>query len=289
MVINSRSKPVADVKWTHDWRVWLVVVASTMGAIVKLLGGIVYGSKALFVDAMTSIANLIALVATIYYYTKTMIPPDLDHHFGHHRLGFAGALVTLIAYSFVAGIVVVDLSGTEPYIVSIYAPLYAVLGLIFYSIAIIVSKSISEYFTPYSLFTVSELIESATVILASLLGSMYSYIIDYGGAIVITIYLFYELYETTRDMVKVLSDIAPPPHIVDEVRRSIEKWNVKVEKVRLRMIKEGYYQGDIVVRLPPNITVEEAHNITDKIERELKEKYNVEATIHVEPCIRRDR
>ncbi len=281
---TRRNNVPVGLKWIHDWRVWLVLAASTAGTIVKLAGGILYGSKALFVDAMTCIANLIALIATIYYYAKTLLPPDLDHHFGHHKLGFAGALVTLVAYSFVAGVVVVDLANIEPYKVSIYAPIYATLGFIFYSIAIIASRKISEYFTPYSSFTVSELIESFTVIIASLLGSMYSYIADYIGAIVITLYLLYELHETTKDMVKVLSDIAPPPNIVEEVKKNIEKWDVRVEKIRLRMIREGYYQGDIIVRLPPNVTVEEAHRIADRIEYELKKRYNIEVTVHVEPC-----
>ncbi len=281
---NRKNSIHVGLEWIHDWRVWLVLVTSSAGAIVKLAGGVLYGSRALFVDAMTSIANLVALIATMHYYAKTMLPPDLDHHFGHHRLGFAGSLVTLIAYSFVAGVVVDDLVNIEPYRVSVYAPIYAILGFIFYSIAIVVSRRISEYFTPYSSFTVSELIESSTVIVASLLGSMYSYITDYIGAIAITLYLFYELQETARDMVKVLSDIAPPPNIVEEVKKTIEKWNVKVEKIRLRMIREGYYQGDVIIRLQPNITVEEAHRIADRIEYELKKRYNIEATIHIEPC-----
>ena len=283
MKIRDNSRIEQGVTWLTDWRVWTVIISSILGAIAKFIGGYFYGSKALFVDALTSLANLVALIATIYYYSKTHLPPDLDHHFGHHRLGFTGALVTVIAYSFVAGLVVADLLYTKTYSVEVHAPLLALIGLIFYSIAIYVSRRISEYFGPYSAFTISELLESITVIVASLLGYLYTYIVDYIGAIIIVSYLFYELQDTLRDLVKLLSDVAPPMKLVEETRKTIEKHGVKVERIRLRLVREGFYQGDITIRLPPDITIEEAHKITDIIERELKNKYNMDVAIHIEP------
>lgn len=269
--------------WINDWRIIVVVVSSILGASAKFIGGCLYGSKALFVDALTSLANLIALIATIYYYSKTRLPPDVDHHFGHHRLGFAGTLVTVVAYSFVAGLVTADLVYTKTYTVEARAPLLALIGLIFYSIAIYASRRISEYFSPYSTFTISELLESTTVIIASLLGYLYTYIIDYIGAIIIVLYLFYELQDTLKDLVKLLSDIAPPIRLVEEIRKTIERHKVKVEGIRLRLIREGFYQGDITIKIPPNTTIEEAHKIADIIEEKLKNKYNIDVTIHLEP------
>ncbi len=283
MKIRDNSRIEQRDTWLTDWCVWTVVISSILGAIAKFIGGYFYGSKALFVDALTSLANLVALIATIYYYSKTHLPADLDHHFGHHRLGFAGTLVTIIAYSFVAGLVVADLLYTKAYSVEVHAPLLALIGLIFYSIAIYVSRRISEYFGPYSAFTISELLESITVIVASLLGYLYTYIVDYIGAIIIVSYLFYELQDTLRDLVKLLSDVAPPMKLVEETRKTIEKHGVKVERIRLRLVREGFYQGDITIRLPPDITIEEAHKITDIIERELKNKYNMDVAIHIEP------
>jgi len=283
MKIRGNSEIVQGSIWLTDWRVWIVIISSIIGATAKFIGGYFYGSKALLVDALTSLANLVALIATIYYYSKTHLPSDLDHHFGHHRLGFAGALVTVTAYSFVAGLVVTDLLYTKAYSVEINAPILALVGLIFYSISIYTSRRISEYFGPYSIFTVSELLESTTVIIASLLGYLYTYIVDYVGAIVIVLYLFYELQGTLRDLIRLLSDVAPPMKLVEEARKTIEKHGVRVERIRLRLVKDGFYQGDITIRLPRDIIIEEAHRIADTIERELRNKYNMDVTIHIEP------
>lgn len=283
MKIRDNSRIVQGSIWLTNWRIWTIIISNILGATTKFIGGYFYGSKALFVDALTSLANLIALIATIYYYSKTHLPSDSDHHFGHHRLGFAGALVTVTAYSFVAGLVVADLLYTKAYSVEVNAPLLALIGLIFYSISIYTSRRISEYFGPYSAFTISELLESITVIVASLLGYLYTYIVDYIGAIIIVSYLFYELQDTLRDLVRLLSDVAPPIKLIEETRKTIEKHGVRVERIRLRLVREGFYQGDVTIRLPPNVTIREAHKIADIIERELKNKYNMDVAIHVEP------
>ncbi len=261
-----------------------ILLFSGLGGLVKIVGGVLYGSRALFVDALTCIANFVSIVATIYYYHKSLLPPDLDHHYGHHRLGFGGAFTTIMAYSFVAGLAVWELLSLEPYSVSPLAPVYAFLGLVFYTIAIVLSRRAGEYFAPYAVFTVSELIESVTVIIASFLGSIYYYLIDYIGAFIIVGYLFYELYDIARDFIRVMSDIAPEPGLIKNIRREVEKMGPRVINIRLRMLRKNYYQGDIVIRVDPSMSVEEAHRIADEIERILREKYNVEVVVHIEPC-----
>ncbi|HIQ03916.1 MAG TPA: cation diffusion facilitator family transporter [Desulfurococcales archaeon] len=271
------------MKYMFKWRLWVIVFLSTLGFIVKFIGGYLYCSKALFVDALTNIANIIALVATVYYYLKAYIPPDSDHHFGHYRLGFAGTLITIIIYAFIAGVVVCDLLHVREYTVKQEAPILALLGLLLYSSVVYLSRTVSEYLTVYGLFTVSEVLESIIVIVASALGYLYTYIIDYVGATIIALYILYELQHHLKYIIKLLSDIAPPVKLVNSVRMTVEKYGVKVKRIRLRLVKNGLYQGDIVVSFPPNTTVKEAHEISNMIERELKDKYNVDVVVHIEP------
>lgn len=265
------------------WRLWAIMLLSTLGSIVKFIGGYLYCSKALFVDALTNIANIVALMATVHYYLKAHTPPDSDHHFGHYRLGFAGVLITITTYAFIAGVVVCNILYVKEYTVKQEAPILALLGLLLYSSVVYLSRTVSEYLTVYGLFTVSEVLESIIVIIASALGYLYSYIIDYIGAIIIAVYLLYELQCSLKSIVKLLSDIAPPVKLVDNVKMTVEKYGVRVKRVRLRLVKNGLYQGDIVVSFPPNITVREAHEISSMIERELKDKYNVDIVVHMEP------
>ncbi len=271
----------AGTRKTPVMQIILVLTLSLLGGIVKILGGILYGSKALFVDAMTCMANFVALVATIHYYRVSLIPPDEDHHFGHSRLGFGGALVSILAYSFVAGVVIVDLLSTREYTVSILAPVFAGLGFILYLGAILVAKRISYFFGPYAMFTYSELIESITVIAASLGGALYSFYIDFAGAIILTAYIFYEVYDVAKDMFHYLSDMAPPPGLLKEIKNVIESKGYNVERLRMRTILKGLYHGEAIIVVPRDMSAGDVARIIEEIVESVKKKYNVDLVISI--------
>lgn len=261
--------------------VMLVLILALLGGLVKIIGGITYGSKALYVDALTCIANFIALIATIYYYKISLLPPDLDHHYGHYKLGFGGALISVMTYSFVAGLVVSKLYTTEPYKVHIGAPVFALLGFIFYGLAIIVSRRISEFFSPYSVFTISELIESVIVIVASLAGALFSYFIDYIGALILATYIFIELYDISKDLLIDLSDIAPPKSYIESVKEFLESRGYIVKQIKIRRIYSNLMHGDIIILLPDRYTVKEAKELINELKKELLNKFKLDASIEI--------
>ncbi len=260
----------------------LVLMLSFSGGFVKIVGGIFYGSKALFVDAMTCIANFIALTASIYFYKVSLLPPDRDHHYGHYKLGFGGAIISILAYSFVAGIVVMNLISFKEYQVRIEAPFLAILGFIFYSLAIVVARKISEFLTPYTVFTVSELLESLVVIASSLAGALYSYLIDYIGAIILATYLFIELYSVARDVIMNISDIAPPTKYINNVREFIESQGFKVKSIKIRRIHSRLYHGDIVLVPRNNIDYKELIKKVKELKTDLMKKFSLDASIEFE-------
>ncbi len=255
---------------------------SALAATFKIVGGVVYGSKSLLVDALTSIANLVALAATIMYFMRSLRPPDEDHHYGHRRLTYGGTILTLMSYSFVAGIAVTELMSPRPYSVSINAPILAVLGLVTYSVVVVLSRRWGKAFLPYSVFTVSELIESGVVIASSVAGALYSYIIDYVGAWILAAYIFYELTSITRDVIKIVSDTAPPQPTIEKIARILRELGLEPTRIRLRMVDDVTLHGDIVVRVPSSMMVIEVNDLIAEAERVIKERFNADVTIALE-------
>ena len=259
----------------------IILLLSTAGAIVKSIGGIIYGSRSLFIDALTCFANLVAITATIYFYRASLMPPDADHHYGHYKLGFGGTIVSMMAYSFVAGIAVSTLMETHKYHVYIQAVWMAVAGFFLYLGAILLANRAGEFFRAYAVFTVSELIESGTVIVASLGGVFISYMIDYIGAVIITIYIFIELYDTGKKVIMYLSDIAPPPEFIEKVRRLVEEHGFSLVSLKMRRISENIVHGDLVVRSREKMSVEELVKRIRHIKEELMEKYGLDCSIEI--------
>jgi len=269
--------------------IYLIIFLSISGGVIKTLGSVLGGSKSVFVDAMTCIANSLSIILILRFFKVGLKPPDVDHHYGHGRMILGGQISTLMLYSFVAGVIVVDLleSVSTGYTISISAPIFASIGMIPYIFAIIISRKYSSITLAYTSFTIVELIESGVSITTSFGGATISYLIDFAGAIALTSYLFYELVKHFRGFVFMMSDIAPEG-VVEEVAKSIARHGVGVEKIRIRKVIENVYQGDIVVTVPPNMSLEMAHEIADKIGCELKDKYNLEASIHLEPSKKKE-
>ena len=265
-------------------RFTIILILSIIGGAIKVAGGVLFGSKALVVDAFTSIANIVAAVLVIYYYYRAMRPPDKDHMYGHHRLTIGGPIFTVAIYSVVFGIVFTDLlynMGKE-YVVSEYAPLMAFLGFLVYLLAIFLSKGVDVSFKIYAKFTGGELIESIVTILASFSGAFISYFIDFIGAIILSLYIIYEIYESIMNMIAVISD-ETSREIVYEIENELRRIGLDIERIRVRKIIEDIYHGDVIVRFPADTSIADAHSIVDEIERTLKNKYNIDITVHIEP------
>jgi len=259
----------------------LGLLLSGLGATVKLYGGLRYESRAVLVDGITCIANLAAGAIVLWGVTQSRRPPDLDHPYGHERLVYTGILFLVLAYAFSAGLAtgVLFYSGSH-YRVRAESAVYALLGSTIYAVSVLVSRYSGSGGESYAFFTFSEVLEGIVSAGAALGGAEISSLIDYIGAIGITLYIFYEIAEETGTLVKLLSDAAEPA-LVRRVKRELENLGFKVEWVRLRPSVPGRYIGDALVKaqgIPPDI----ADLLIDELAENLKKEENIELTVHID-------
>jgi divalent metal cation (Fe/Co/Zn/Cd) transporter len=132
-----------------------------------------------------------------------------------------------------------------------------------------------------------ELIESATSITSSACGAFVSYLVDYLGAVALTSYLFVELAKSFREVIAIVSDVAPR-EVVGKIIESARKHGLEVDRLRIRKVMEDVYQGDMVVKLSPDARLEEVHAVVDVVEEELMSR-GIDVSIHVEPSAKSSR
>jgi len=269
--------------------IWFLITLSIVGGALKVYGGIVGGSKSVFVDAMTSIANTLAIVLILKFFRAGMEPPDADHHYGHHRLVLGGPISMLMLYSFVAGIIILDIVNSigRSYEVSYESPLYASIAMIPYGLSVIIARKSHSIVSSYGGFTAIELIESIVSIASSLGGIMISYVIDFVGALVLTGYLLFELSENFRELVNAVSDVAPK-EVISRIQEIVKNHEVEISRVRVRRVIERVYHGDVIVEVNPSTPLDKAHDIADSIEKELK-KQGMDIIVHVEPSNKQEK
>ena len=260
----------------------VTIVLSFLGGLFKVLGGVFGGSKSVFVDALTSIVNTLAIVFIYVFYRESLKPPDRDHPFGHFRLAFGGPIATLMLYSFVLGLVVEDLihSFNSPYEIKVSAPIYAAIGMIPYSIAIAISKKAGFAMQCYAHFTVVELLESFSTIASSAAGIFISFWIDYGAAVALSIYLVVELWRNLNNVIYMLSDYAPQD-VVAKIVEYLNSIGFHVERIRIRKVFGDIYHGDAIVKLKSSNNVYQVHDLLRKAEEDIRKRFKADIYIKI--------
>lgn len=259
----------------------LAIAFSFFAGLFKVLGGVVGESKAVFVDALTSIANTLSIYLIYSYYRKSLKPPDQDHHYGHFRIALGGPVATLMLYAFVLGLVVSDLvhSFGEPYYVKSYAPIFASIGMALYAVAIAVARRVPELSIYYTKFTAIEFIEGLSTIASSVGGMLISFWIDYTTAVALALYLVYELWESLNSVVYTISDYSEKS-IVEEITRFLNSSGFEVRRIRVRKVFGDIYQGDAIVK--PENQIANVSEAVKRVEDEIRKRFKTDLVIKVE-------
>lgn len=258
----------------------IALIMSALGAFFKIYGGTKYGSEAVFVDGLTCVAGLFAGLSVIWWLRKALRPPDEDHPYGHERLMFGGIIYTIMIYSLIAGYVLFMLLRPKSHEVSSKASIFATIGVGFYALAIIFYRKVKVAGSPIAVFTFSEILEGIVSIGASLLGSMLGYVIDYVGAWIIEIYLFFEIGEQSFKFVNMISDKASS-EIKEHIESEIKKKGFRILSLRIRCVVPGKYHGDVVVIPPDNVDYSSANMVMNELVRSLL-KENIDLVVRIE-------
>ena len=254
---------------------------SAVGAALKMAGGLGYGSRAVFVDALTCLANLGAGLIVYRHLRLSELPPDSDHPYGHRRLVYQGLIWMLVIYSFVAGFSAALLYySAGGYMVEGGAYKLAVAGTLAYLGSVIIARREGFAGESYAGFTASEVIEGVVTSASAYAGYQYSYTYDLLGGLAILAYLLAEVARESYNLGRLVSDVASE-EAGRRVREELEKRGLRVKRLRLRTVVPGQYQGDAVVDAG-SMPYEVADLLADEAVEVLRERYNIDIVVHVD-------
>ncbi|MCC6031136.1 MAG: cation transporter [Desulfurococcales archaeon] len=262
---------------------YTIVFLGFLAGFLKIIGGVVYMSRAVLVDAATSIANILSLIIIMYFISMSRRPPDADHMYGHLRYAFGGDLFMLLFYSFIAGILLPDLANSvlKGYKVDVYASVYSFSGFMTYVVVVFLTRRIGRVFEIYRKMTYIELVEGAVATISAFTGSLYSFYLDLAGGLSLYSILVFEILSSARILLLDISDVISE-EIIKIVSEEITRKGLRISDMRLRQVYQGVYYGEIIIMFPEDMSLREAHKIIDEIERTLS-KRNIYVTIHPEP------
>jgi cation diffusion facilitator family transporter len=272
----------------------IVVGLTVLG--LKYAAYLLTGSVALYSDALESIVNVATAVTTFLAVRLSAVPPDASHPFGHQKVEYLSAVLIGVL------IVVAALSILrEAYFAFLDPqPLEApVEGLAVNGLASVINAAWcytlfrfgkqwrSPALTADARHLLIDVITSVGVLVGVGLVVLTGWLVlDPAIAALVALNILWAGWRLMRESIGGLMDEAPPETVLARIREVISKEAIgAIEAHDLRTRHAGrttFIQFHLVV--PGEISVQEAHDICDRIEAALKADIpGAAVTIHVEP------
>lgn len=268
--------------------------------LARLVMGLMTGSMALIADAWHALSDNITSVAVLVGSRVASKPPDESHPYGHGRFADVVSLVIGLGLVGLAAYIVFEavtrfVAGYT--IVSTYAEV-AILVVIATSLA---KEFLARYALKLHNLSGSPLcradawhhrVDALTclavipVFIASLLGE-WSALTDLAASALISALLAKEGFEIVKDATLDLMDTSRKEliRIVERAALSVDGVE-EVHDVRVRSYG-GMYYVDMKIHVGPDLSVEEAHRVAERVEETVKRALGpgrvVEVLIHYEP------
>ncbi len=263
----------------------------------KVVVGIITGSISVIAQAVDSFLDFFAIAITFFAVIIAIKPADEEHPFGHGKVENLAAIAQamliftaggLIVYSAVRRIITgATIELTEA---GIGVMLVSIITSIFLSRHLLkVSRAADSIALEASAHNIAADVYSAAGVLAGLVAIRFTRlsIIDPIIALLVSLIILNSAYNVLRKSFGGLIDTSLPETEENVIKSAImEHAGELVDFHRLRTRKAGRQRYiDLHLVMPKAISVEEAHQMCDHLEQDIKSKlHHASVIIHVEPC-----
>ncbi|MCB2011192.1 MAG: cation diffusion facilitator family transporter [Geminicoccaceae bacterium] len=265
-------------------------------SLTKLAAAIATDSLAILTSLIDSLADIAASGITWFCVRISQQPPDHRHRYGHGKAESLSALAQAALVSGTAVFILVEAIQrfVDPVTIRASSVGYGVMLLaIVLTIALVlfqkhvIRKTGSQAIAADSLHYSADLATNLGVLLSIWLASGMGWLqADPVIALLIAGYLLFNATIIGRDAIDVLMDHELPGDRRETIKQIVSS-NPDVEGFHdLRTREAGTTQFiELHVEIDANMTVEEAHNVTDALEREIFDAFpKAEVIIHQEPA-----
>ncbi|MCG3224595.1 MAG: cation transporter [Candidatus Heimdallarchaeota archaeon] len=274
----------------------LSVGVNSLLVALKLIIGFFTGSISLIADGFDSILDLVTATFAGVGEKISKKPADSSHPFGHHKFqlvfSIAIALTLFISSYFIASesierLVNQTLLPVNYLYLIIIAAAISFVGKIAMSISLFkIGKKINSVVIIANAKNYRTDAFSSIFVIIAVVGSYFSiWWLDPICAFIIVGLIIYTGFEIAKVSIPDLLDRGAPQEVLDKLTEiALSHPEVKeVHIVRLRTIL-GYYTGDFHILVDPQMTIFEAHEVSEKVKQNLENEGTFrDIIIHLEP------
>ncbi|MBN2443788.1 MAG: cation transporter [Spirochaetales bacterium] len=272
---------------------WISIVANILLFSLKYWTGITTRSVAIVADAWHTLSDSITSIVVLIGARASSKPPDKEHPFGHER----AELIASIIISVLLG--VVGFNFLVESIKKLIDKGSATFGL-FAIIVTLLSVVIKEGMAIFAFWAAkktnsgslkadgwhhqSDAITSGIILVGIFLGN-YFWWIDSILGMIIALFILYAALTILREGASPLIGEKCPENLIKSVQTIAAEINSEIIQIHhVHIHKYGSHtELSFHIRMRGDIQLSAAHELASELENTIKERLNIDATIHMEP------
>lgn len=262
----------------------------------KLTVGIIAGSVAIIADAVNNFSDAASSVITLIGFKLAGQKPDKEHPFGHGRIEYVAGLIVSVLIIFMG--FELAWSSVEKIITperTVFS--YAAAGVLIAAILIKVwlfyfNRKIAKRINSPSIAatatdSLSDVVATGVVLAALIAGQYTDFPIDGVAGVIVAIFIF----KSGWGAVKATQAPLLGRPMSRELADAIDKLALEHEDILgiHDLVYHDYGPGRAIVtfhaEVPADGDLTQTHEMIDHVEREIREKYGIEAVIHMDPIV----
>ena len=272
----------------------LGLISNILAAALKVILYIFTGSISILSDAVNNITDCVSSIISILGIRLAAKPRDKDHPYGHGRLEY---LISLVVSGIVLSV------GFQFLKTSVGKILHPVAISYPKSTLVILIVTVAIKFWQASLYSkVARAIDSVTlkaqekdslsdtlitsvVIISILIEKFTGKILDGYVGLIVALFILYTAISLIYETISIILGRGLSDETKREIKSKVSNYE-GISNVHNMMVTDFGPDNMIVIidaALDYNLTLEEAHNIVDKVEREISDLLGIKLIIHADP------
>ena len=272
---------------------WASIILNLFLFGLKYWAGVVTGSLALIADAWHTLSDSVSSVIVLIGGKISRKPADEEHPFGHGRAEHIaaiviGVLLAIVAFDFIIG--AIEKFGTRE------KTIFGTVAWVVTIVSIILKEAMAQYAFWAAKKTKSSVLKadawhhrtdalSSVVILVGIAIGKYFWWTDAVLSVIVALMIGWASYEILSKDIKSLLGESPSDELLLSIRETAQ--NACKQPIHLHHIHIHNYGNhselSCHIKLPPQMPLDEAHNICTAIEIAIKNEFGFISTIHPEP------
>ena len=265
----------------------------------KLAAGILARSVSVTADAFNNLSDAASSVITLIGFKLSGKRADKNHPFGHGRIEYiAGLFVSIsiilvgteLARTSIDRILVPTQTAFSPAAAAVLAASIAVKLYMFLYNRSLSAKIDSVALGSTAMDSLSDCAATAVVLLCQILSARTNLQLDGWCGLAVSTFIFYAGIRSCLDTMSPLLGQAPDPHLLAQINDMVLNTEgiLDMHDLEVHDYGPGHLHVSLHAEVPSNFTLVHAHEIIDRLEKQIDHDLGVMSVIHIDPVDFRD-